>query len=106
MKYVNFGQAIEALKQGKVVKRDRWNGVNMSLVLKKGSRDISDDTVDELPPGSDTIEGVPFDLFDVGDVGTITRLPNINMVNTNGRIVTGWLASQTDMLAEDWIILD
>ena len=55
MKNQNFGQAIEALKQGKAVKRDRWNGANMSLILKKGSRDISDEAIDELPPDRDTI---------------------------------------------------
>ena len=29
-------------------------------------------------------------------------MPNINMLAADGSIVTGWLASQTDMLAEDW----
>ena len=38
--------------------------------------------------------------------GTITRLPNLNMRAATGSTVTGWLASQTDILAEDWVDLD
>lgn len=27
------------------------------------------------------------------------------MIDTDGRYITGWLASQTDMLSEDWFIV-
>lgn len=97
---LNFGQAIEALKNGNLVCRKGWNGKGMHLWLNKGSK--------ETPETQGTlIDGIPFDyrgLFEQGDVGTITRLPNINMRAATGNTVTGWLASQTDMLAEDWMI--
>lgn len=42
--------------------------------------------------------------------GEIEALGSIRMftVNASGRraVLTGWLASQTDMLSEDWVILD
>ena len=100
-KLVTFGEAIKALKEGKCIARNGWNGKGMHVYLNKGNvaKDLecnSDDT---------EIDGISIDLFEKGDIGTITRLPNLNMKTATGSIVTGWLASQTDILAEDWIIL-
>ena len=33
-------------------------------------------------------------------------LPHFNMKTATGEICVGWLASQTDMLADDWSTLD
>ena len=98
---MNFGQAIQALKQGKKVSRYGWNGKGMFIFLNLGNVDIS-----QLPNKPDLIEGINADLFRVGDIGTTTRLPNLNMKASTGSTVTGWLASQTDLLAEDWGIVD
>lgn len=35
-----------------------------------------------------------------------TFLPHIDMRTANGDVCVGWLASQTDMLAEDWVIVE
>lgn len=102
---MNFGQAIEALKEGQSVQRAGWNGKGMFLWLNKGSAHGHYDNVKpEDVPADRSIEGISVKLFELGDVGTITRLPNINMRAATGSTVTGWLASQTDMLAEDWQI--
>ena len=45
------------------------------------------------------IEGVPSNLFDRGDVGTVTRFPCVNMRTESGATAVGWTPSQTDMLA-------
>lgn len=103
---MNFGQALEHLKQGDAIQRKGWNGKNMCIYLNKGSVDAASLGIEEgtiIPHDHPTtIDGVSISLFDCGDKGTITRLPNINMSSATGAIVTGWLASQTDMLAEDW----
>lgn len=99
---LTFGQALEALKQGRRISREGWNGKNMFIFLNKGSKDFGDDR--DLQPAF--TEGIRTELFDRGDTGTGTRLPNINMQAATGSTVTGWLASQTDMLADDWCILD
>lgn len=98
---LNFGQAIEALKAGKKVQRYGWNGKGMYLFINLGSMAI------DLPNERKLIENdfIDLKLFQKSDTGTITRLPNINMANAKGVIITGWLASQTDMLAEDWQIV-
>ena len=100
-KLITFGEAIEALKEGKCVARNGWNGKNMYIYLNKGNVAKNPECDLEVTE----IDGIPVELFENGDVGTITRLPNLNMRAASGSIVTGWLASQTDILAEDWIIL-
>ena len=37
--------------------------------------------------------------------GSANVLPCITMKTADGSILMGWLASQTDMLAEDWVVL-
>ena len=111
MEKVNFGKAIEAIKKGKSIKREGWNGKNMQIYLNLGI--VAIDTLG-LERGSELyekkkgmfIEGVDAELFFVGGEGVRTRLPNLNMVTPLQSTVTGWLASQTDILAEDWIIID
>lgn len=102
---MTFGEALEALKEGKQVARAGWNGKKMYLWLNKGSFDYHSTVKDGKATIDENIEGIPAPLFEGGDSGTITRLPNINMRAATGSTVTGWLASQTDVLAEDWVIV-
>ncbi|CDX54545.1 conserved hypothetical protein [Mesorhizobium plurifarium] len=106
---MNFGQALDALKEGKRVSRSGWNGKGMFIYLQSGSFDHE---LLGFQPGAkpmvghpSTIDGVSLGLFEAGDKGTVTRLPNLNMRSATGATVTGWLASQTDMLAEDWDVV-
>ena len=93
----NFGQAIEALKQGKRVQREGWNGKGMFLFLLSAgtvpTKAIHDPTLREV------IEQ------EIGEE-TFEALGSIRMFTADKKILTGWLASQTDMLAEDWTILN
>lgn len=93
----NFGSALERLKNGEKVARRGWNGKGMYLWLEKGSHDFGADAVQSY------IGGVRCSLFERGDKGTSTRMPHICMRAADGSTVTGWLASQTDMLAIDWV---
>ena len=93
---LNFGQAIDALKKGKRVARTGWNGKNMFLFLlpagtvpTKVIHDPALRAVIEIEVGGETFEA----------------LGSIRMFTADKKILTGWLASQTDMLSENWIIL-
>ena len=97
---MNFGQALEHVKAGARVARAGWNGKSMFIWLNEGSHDFPADA-----PFSLLIGGVSDSLFAHGMQGTATRMPNINMRAAGGAPVTGWLASQTDMLAEDWDVV-
>lgn len=100
-KDITFGEALCFLKGGARIARAGWNGKGMFIYLNPGSHAFSE----ENTPSFTHIDGVKRELFNNGDTGTVTRLPNINMRSATGSTVTGWLASQTDLLAEDWEVL-
>ena len=98
---MTFGKAIKAIKAGKAVARSGWNGKGMCIYLVNGAHDFTGSA------GNITeISNIDSDLFDRGQKGIITRLPHINMRTANGTILTGWLASQSDILAMDWQIVN
>ncbi len=85
---MKFGEAIEAAKGGALISRAGWNGKNMWLVYVPGS-DIT------------TREGTPYAKA-LGTNYAVTINPHLDMFTADGHMQPGWLASQTDMLAEDW----
>lgn len=82
-----FGLAIEAMKKGKRVKRKGWNGKNQYIQLATG---ISYKSADG--------EIVNCEHDAIGNQA-------IAFVGTSG-VQMGWLASQADMLAEDWVFVE
>ena len=84
---MNFGQALEHLKDGKLVQRNGWNGKGMYLLLVPGS-------TFQVTEGRPMARHIP-----VGT--TINYRSHIDMKTVDGSFVP-WLASQTDILAEDW----
>ena len=95
---MTFGMAIEAMKQGKKVARAGWNGKGMWLCipLVEGPREVP----------STVIWGKPNTKYAVENGGSVKVMPYITMKAADGSIVIGWLASQTDMLSDDWVIVD
>lgn len=93
---MNFGQAIEEMKSGNAVARKGWNGKGMFVYLVSGS------SVDASRLRSQAYKHVgskrPEDH-------KVTINPHIDMKAADGTIVPGWLASQTDMLSEDWLVV-
>ena len=96
---MNFGLAIEALKAGKKVAREGWNDKCMFIYLNLGNVAFGAD--DEVTDNH-LIDGISIKLFETGDTGTVTRLPNLNMKLISLVTMTGWTPTQADMLAEDW----
>lgn len=86
---MDFGQALRELKRGGKVQRAGWNGKGMFLFLVPGSTF----TVNRPP------------LLGIYPEGTsIDYLPHIDMKTADDKIVP-WLASQTDLLGEDWTFM-
>lgn len=98
---LTFGLAIEALKDGHKVARRGWNGKGMWLSL-------SCDGEREIP--AENFWSPHNAQFARDNGGTAIVLPSITMKTTNAQgrvaILMGWLASQTDMLSEDWEIVE
>ena len=95
MDYMSFGKAIEALKDGKKVTRPGWNGKGMFLIM--------------VPATTDAVlrEGTPYHtaLASSGKT-TVTINSHIDMFTAAGEFQPGWLASQADMQANDWLVAE
>jgi hypothetical protein len=90
------------LKQGLRVSRAGWNGKGTFLYLVPGA------TVPfELLRGSARDAAVKATEIESGVQGSPRYInPHIDMKAADGSLVIGWLASQTDMLAEDWTVVE
>ena len=93
---MTFGQAIEAMKRGKRVARKGWNGKGMYIWVMPGS------TIRNCP----NIADPHLQAISDANGGTVTFTGSIRMKTATGEVLTGWLASQTDMLCEDWVVVD
>ena len=82
-----FGDAIKYIKRGLKVKRKGWNGKNQYIQLATG-----------ISYKSATGEIVNCEHDAIGNMA-------VAFVGTSG-VQLGWLASQADMLAEDWVFVD
>lgn len=98
---MTFGDALVMLKSGKKVARAGWNGKGMWLSLS-GPLEGRVIGADQFWSENNRQWARQF--------GGALVLPAITMktVDATGReaILMGWLASQTDMLAEDWQLVE
>ena len=112
MSGLDFGAALSALKKGRRVARAGWNGKGMWLVLVEPSphpvgqhlRHANVYTVGlNVDPSHSSIRDW---LYATPTQGcSIRALPWIGMKTADDGFVP-WLASQTDVLAEDWEIIE
>lgn len=86
---MTFGFAIEALKKGLRVARSGWNGKGMFVFIIQGSNDIA------------KLHGYGFGECS----GEPTFRDSVFMKTVDNQLVP-WTVSQTDMLAEDWVIVE
>ena len=84
---MNFGLALEELKKGNKVKRSGWNGKNQYIELAERVSYINS-------------KG---ELINEGHINIGNKV--IAFIGTSG-VQLGWLASQADMLAEDWQVIE
>lgn len=87
---LSFGAALNFLKEGRKLARAGWNGKGMFVFLVPGSTF----KVNRAP------------LLGIYPEGTEIRYhAHVDMKTADGQVVP-WLASQTDLLAEDWQLVD
>lgn len=85
MQPTDIGWAVRKLKDGERVTRPGWNGKGMWLALRPAGLPII--------PGSEPTRDSEM------------TLPYIYMRTAQGGLVP-WLASQTDVLSEDWMLVE
>lgn len=85
---MTFSEALAEIKNGYKLARKGWNGLDMFIFLVPGSTF----KVNRAP------------LLGIYPEGTeINYRSHIDMKTADGSIVT-WVASQSDLIEEDWII--
>ena len=83
----NFGKAIEAVREGKKIQRAGWNGKNQYVELA---------TCISYKNANGEIINVEHN--NIGNTA-------LAFVGASG-VQLGWLASQADMLADDWMLVE
>ena len=96
---LNYGQAIESLKNGKKITREGWNGKGM-FVFKQIPAEIG---LDIIPKMQSVPQSVKDEMLKNGT--TLKYTNQMVIVNADGR-VDSWVASSSDTFANDWIELD
>jgi len=108
MHRLTFGEAVDAAKQGNVIVREGWNGKGMFVFMRPG---------DELPVNTLlSVKSLPKKVKDYyelkhmpithGKNPWIKFTPYLCMKTADDNIVNGWLPSQTDILTEDWSVIN
>lgn len=88
--HMDFSDALRHVKGGGRVARAGWNGKGMFIFLVSGSKFI----VNREP------------LLSIMGEGTEVQYhAHVDMKTADGQVVP-WLCSQTDMLADDWVIVE
>ena len=87
---MNFGLAIEAAKKGAKITRRGWNGKGMFLYYVPEGR---------YPARTDAAKSI------ATEDGKVDYGAYIAMKTAQGNVVP-WLASQTDILADDWEVVE
>lgn len=84
---MTFSEALELIKQGKKLARENWNGKDMFVFLVHGSEF--------------EVNRAPLNAF--YEMGTKVKYhAHIDMKTAQGYVVP-WLASQSDLLSDDWV---
>lgn len=89
---MDFGAALTALRAGSKLARSGWNGARMFIVLQAGY------------PDGIAINANTARATGIAE-GTVCRFRPYLMMFTAQQDFVPWVASQTDVLADDWEIV-
>jgi len=106
---VSFGEAIKALKEGKRVQRSGWNGKGL-FVFMQVPADIDIEIVPKMQSLPQSVKDEFVRRFENPE-NEVHLFENIGYRNQLAMVypdnsIYGWVASPSDVLSEDWIILD
>lgn len=96
---MDFSSALIKLKSGSKLSRSGWNGKGQYIVMMSGLY---------LPPYNSQGDGVKVNDRTAKVIGKNTPLdsqPYLALFNAQGKWQPGWLPSQGDIFAEDWVIV-
>lgn len=103
---LTYGQALEAVKMGKLIAREGWNGKGMFVFMRPAQEVQRLFFIEKVKTSPQSVKDY-FAQKPVSEPGTTIKFSAyLCMKAADDSIVNGWLASQTDMLSNDWCVLD
>ena len=102
---MKFGEALEEVKKGALIARAGWNGKGMFVFQRPEDWLSTDMIVNKVKSLPDSFKKYVNDYYDVTETNMIKFCAYLCMKDANDNIVNGWLASQSDMLADDWMVV-
>lgn len=95
---MNFGEALQALKEGKKIQRAGWNGKGQ-FCIKAGGYSVP---LDKLREGTHFTK----EFLESEGCSEMNIKPHIDLWNAQKEYISGWVPSQGDLFAEDWQIVE
>ena len=93
-----FGEAIEALREGKLVARHGWNGKGM-FIMKQIPAEIGLDIIPKMQSVQQSAKDILINR------GTTLKYENQMLIIKEDGTADSWVPSSSDIFAEDWIII-
>lgn len=105
---LNYGEALEHVKKGRLAQRKGWNGKGMFIFMRpEGNLSVVQILgLNTMPVGVKDYYEMKNQPIVSAHEPKVTFTPYLCMKAADDTIVNGWLASQTDMLANDWQIVE
>lgn len=100
-----FGQALESLKRGHLVARKGWNGKGMFIFMRSEDSLPTNMIVNQVKSLPESFKRWVANNYGDSETDRIKFTAYLCMKAADDTVVNGWLASQTDMLANDWAIV-
>ena len=100
----SFGQALNSIQRGRLVTRQGWNGKGMFIFERPEDSLPTNMIVNQVKSLPESFKRWVSDNYGDSEADKIKFTAYLCMKAADGTVVNGWLASQTDMLANDWMI--
>ena len=102
----SFGQALKSIQRGRLVTRQGWNGKGMFIFQRPEDSLPTNIIVNQVKSLPESFKRWVSDNYGDSESDKIKFTAYLCMKAADGTVVNGWLASQTDMLASDWMIVE
>lgn len=103
---MNFGEAIEAVKNGALIARAEWNGKGMFVFQRPEDSLSTKMIINRVKSLPDSFKRWIEEYRGESETNMVKFNAYLCMKTADGIIVNGWLASQSDILANDWMIIE
>lgn len=106
---LTFGEALEFLKEGKIVQRSGWNGKGMFIFMRPKDELQTSFIIDKVKSIPDNVKvylKACVDLNPFKEDTSIEFTEYLCLKTADNKIMNGWTPNMLDILAEDWTLFN